>query len=424
MTTQVTRSDFVIPSFGIRLLLCSFPSAAESINLREDVLKVSRNNTRNRQMANQLYIDLSSYSWSTVPCALGDVPDRTARFTSVSPRTSIESQSPSGSIYRNLSDSTEQNLERTTRSTSVSPRTSIEPQYSSRLIGLSMSDSSGQTQTMKPLAASKVAEQPKFCFLNLPREIRTLMYIELFSTQTLESFRKEKCIRTSVCTSFRPVRGKHSSYGLLLANRQCFYEGIKYYYQHSTVLHVTNIGDWECKVDSALHSHGEQQRLMPSRHPTLTPQISLAGCTTSNAQLIKEYTRKVVVYSVSLSIEKLTYFKSLRDVLIKMPCKEWSHWPELQEIVRSNTRPSDEQLMFYHEGVVPEYRFSGVYNFTKGLRRRTHLGSQDTMEEELVSFMDSMPRTRFRARIPVSYKCHSLEISEVSTSLPLVSHFK
>lgn len=312
----------------------------------------------------------------------------------------------------------------TARSTSVSPKASIERQSPSRSIDLSLSDSTGHTQTIKSLAASKVTEQPTFGFLNLPREIRALIYIELFSEQTLESFCKTKDFRIGVCTSFRPVRGNHVHYGLLLANRHCFYEGIKYYYQHSTVLHATNISDREFNVNSALHSHGEQQSLMPSLHPTLTPRIVLAGGTTSNARCITEYTRNIVVHSRDLSIEKLTHFKSLRDVLIKMPCKEWSHWPELQEIVRSNTRPSDDQLMIYHEGIVPEYGFSGVYNFTRGLRRRTHEGRQDTMEDELVSFMESMPRTRFRARIPVSYKCHSLEISEVSTFLPLVSHLK
>lgn len=272
----------------------------------------------------------------------------------------------------------------------------------------------------KPKAASRNRNRSKFRFLDLPYEIRVLIYIELFSTQTLELFSKHEGSTSILHTpcSFRPVQDVPSSYELLLTNSHCFNEGIKLYYQHCTVLHANCIPEWQIKMEPGIsqRTHSEEQRFTEKckcKRQCKDIEVIFARGLTSNALSIVEATRRIVSENRRMYIDRLTYFKSLQEVVIKLPRMEWDHWPELEEIILPNTRPSDDQLRYYHEGVLPTHE--PVKRFIKGLRRRTHIGSQETKEQELVTVMQSMPQVAFRARIPVTYKYDDKQVWEVSS---------
>lgn len=285
----------------------------------------------------------------------------------------------------------------------------------SAVLRVSQESTDSVQQPIDPQTDTNTLQLSTFRFLDLPHDIRVLIYVELFSKQTLEPFSKAKGWKAGLCTahSFRPVEDETPCYGLLLANRRCFNEGIKHYYQNCIVLNPTCISKWEFEAKVSQHSYTEEQRFTVSHRPNRTQEVVLAQGITSNAWLVIENVRRIVATSRMFHIEgRLTYFESLQDVLIKMPRMEWDHWPELQEIISPNTRPSDNQLRFFHEGVLPRHELPR--RFVKGLRRRTHVGYQETMEDELVTVMQSMPQTAFRARIPVTYKYDDEEIWEVS----------
>lgn len=302
-----------------------------------------------------------------------------------------------------------------------SGRTYLTDIVESSLLSVQQTRAAG-SHTTKPQTAPELQMRSKLGFLDLPYEIRRLIYIELFSTQILELFSKDEdedssSILHTPC-SFRPVQDVPSSYELLLTNSHCFNEGIKLYYQHCTVLHANCIPEWQIKMEPGIsqRTHSEEQRFTEKckcKRQCKDIEVIFARGLTSNALSIVEATRRIVSENRRMYIDRLTYFKSLQEVIVKLPRMEWDHWPELQEIILPNTRPSDDQLRYYHEGVLPTHE--PVKRFIKGLRQRTHIGSQETKEQELVTVMQSMPQVAFRARMPVTYKYDDKQVWEVSS---------
>lgn len=214
---------------------------------------------------------------------------------------------------------------------------------------------------------SENTKERKSCFLDLPYEIRVLVYVELFSTQTLTPFHtseshsfekwdKKPNLWIRSPRSFRPDPHKPRHFGLLLANRHCFYEGINYYYQHCLVLNATYLEDWQHEAIFSAHSYPKNQCFIQRNHNDYyrgPKEIIAAEGIPCNARLVIETTRRIVVDSRMFDIKNLTNYKSLQDVLVRMAHMEFEHWPELQETIPPNIRPTDDQLRHYHEGVLP-----------------------------------------------------------------------
>lgn len=205
--------------------------------------------------------------------------------------------------------------------------------------GQAIDDGSQEPQAIRSSVDLKRIKARGFHFLDLPYEIRILVYIELFSRQMLKPFhvselrnlrkfdRPDSYVISPM--TFGPVPSTPQHFGILLANRRCFHEGISHYYKHCTVLNATCIEGWQQKAMKAYLSVNSARKTQAFvriyQYYKRTEEIIPAEGITSNAWLMIEATQKIIEDSRIFFIDHLPNYRSLQDVLVRMPRKEFAH---------------------------------------------------------------------------------------------------
>lgn len=243
--------------------------------------------------------------------------------------------------------------------------------------------------------------KPQSRFLDLPFEIRGMIYQYLFSEERLQ------CVISKHDSRSRPNRFKprdpHAKrFAILLTCRQCCNEGLKLYYRYATTINV---------------SKGRFRSVQFSERQNW-PEGS-----TTNMEMVRRYAKRVIETPSTFHFpcgEELVQMKSLEEVIIKLPLQrrddDLVHHPNLHSSSRP-TPPTDEDMAYYH-GIALPANFKDL-QWQHRLKTRAELGSQTDGEDDWLEFIRLRPRIKVSVQFPTSYWILREIIQEVSTNFPL-----